>query len=167
MFRINGVQFFSHEANHEFLSTDVQLVIGVFCFPSLLCFLLSDHTSLQIVAGLDVTCILVSRPSTHEKLSLGGRLLKIRNHLDPFQLPERVLLASTSQTSSTMLSSKLSTLVFVCLTTSKKFKKNSAFTVSSCKEQPLADSKGSPVAWPKVQGSPQASKLSKLWWSYV
>ena len=65
------------------------LYFGFFNVPLLLCFLLStfgqDHTSGPIVSGLDVTCVLVNRPSTDE-LPSDGRLF--RKLADAIQLSE-------------------------------------------------------------------------------
>ena len=91
--------------------------------PLLLCLLFSahldinDHTSGQIVSGLDVICALVNLSSTREE-PWCGRLFRMRNLVDPLQLSLRILFPTLSQKQSMLLSSRLSKLVFVCLTTS-------------------------------------------------
>ena len=57
------------EEYREFFSSDAQLVLFFEPNAALLSFeqiLTGDHTSVQIVSGLDVTCVLVNLPSIHE-----------------------------------------------------------------------------------------------------
>ena len=77
---------------------------------------IDDHTSGLIVSGLDVTCVLVNLPSTHEE-PLSGRLFRMRNLVDPLQLSGRILFSSIFHRASIILSSTVPKVVSVCLTT--------------------------------------------------
>ena len=50
---------------------------------------IDDHTSGQIVCGLEVTCVLVNLPSTHEQ-PRGGRSFRMPTHVGPIQLSQRL-----------------------------------------------------------------------------
>ena len=79
----------------------------VFCWAQLD---IDDNTSGRIISGLDVTCVLVSLPSTHES-PWCGPLFRMRNLGAPLQLSERVLLPSLFPKSSMPLC-KLPNLFF-------------------------------------------------------
>ena len=86
---------------HSHSFSDVQHVLVFSNIPLLLCFLfehifkIDNNTPGQIVSGLDVTCVLVSLPSTHEK-PWCGRLFEMRNLVDPLQLSSMFHKSSTS-----------------------------------------------------------------------
>ena len=81
------------------------------CFAFLCAHLdIDEHTSGRIISGLDVTCVLVNLPSTHES-PWGGPLFRMRNLGAPLQLSERVLLPSLFPKSSMPLC-KIAQFVF-------------------------------------------------------